>query len=81
METVNTLVLTGVAISALVNLIIEIEDVKTIRYELILKICFGWVIIGSIMSIFYKHSYGSTILNIALLIVLLNRILIRKKNK
>ena len=79
MEAVNNLVLIGVAISALINLIIEIEDVKTIRYELILKICFGWVIVGCVMSIFYKQSYGGTVLNVALLIVLLNRILIRKK--
>jgi hypothetical protein len=79
MEAVNNLVLLGVAIAALINLIIEIEDVKTIRYELILKICFGWVIVGSVMSIFYEQSYGGMVLNVALLIVLLNRILIRKK--
>jgi hypothetical protein len=79
MEAINNLILLGIAISALTNLIIEIEDVKTIKYEWILKICFGWVIVGSLASIFYKHSFSSTILYTALLIVLVNRILIRKK--
>ena len=79
METINTLVLIGVAITSLVNLIIEIEDVKTVKYEFILKISFGWVIIGALYSIFYEQKFGSIILNVALLVVLFNRILIRKK--
>ncbi len=79
METINHLILLSIAIAALTNLIIEIEDVKTIKYEWILKISFGWITVGSISSIFYPHLFSSTILYTALLVVLINRILIRKK--
>lgn len=79
METINNLILLSIAITALINLIIEIEDTRTFKYEWILRLCFGGVIVGSISSIFYKHPMSSTVLYVALLTALINRILIRKK--
>jgi hypothetical protein len=79
METVNNIILLLIAIFAIINLVIEIEDVKTYKYELILKVCFGSVAIGAILLIFYKDSITHTFLYSSILIILLNRALTRKK--
>lgn len=79
MEIINNLILLMIAVLAIVNLVIEIEDVRTYKYELVLRFCFGSVAVGALSLIFYKHSILHTILYVTLLVVLVNRILIRKK--
>ena len=79
METVNHIVLLMISILAIINLIIEIEDVKTYKYEMILRICFGTIALGSLTLIFYDNNIFHTILYVALLAILINRLLIRKR--
>ena len=81
MEAVNNMILFAIAVLSIINLIIEIEDVKTYKYELVLKICFGAVAVAacSLSLIFYKHNIFNTILYAAMAVTLLNRIIIRKK--
>lgn len=79
METVNHIVLLMISILAIINLIIEIEDVRTYKYEMILKICFGTIAVGALSLIFYNNTVFHTILYVALLAILINRLLIRKK--
>ena len=79
MEAVNNMILFAIAVLSIINLIIEIEDVKTYKYELVLKICFGAVAACSLSLIFYKHNIFNTILYGAMAVTLLNRIIIRKK--
>ena len=52
MEAVNNMILFAIAVLSIINLIIEIEDVKTYKYELVLKICFGAVAVGALSLIF-----------------------------
>ncbi len=79
METINQFILFVIAVLSIINLIIEIEDVKTYKYEFILKICFGSIAAGALSLIVYNHSALHTFLYIAMLVTLVNRIFIRKK--
>ena len=79
MEAVNNMILFSIAVLSIINLIIEIEDVKTYKYELILKICFGAVAACSLSLIFYKHNIFNTILYADMAVTLLNLIIISKK--
>ena len=79
MEAVNNMILFAIAVLSIINLIIEIEDVKTYRDESVLKICFGAVTACSLSLIFYKYNIFNTILYAAMAVTLLNRIIIRKK--
>jgi hypothetical protein len=79
METVNNIILLLIAVFAIINLVIEIEDVKTYEYEIVLKTCFGSVAVGALLLIFYKDSITHTFLYSAILVVLFNRALTRKK--
>ena len=79
MEAVNNMILFAISVLSIINLIIEIEDVKTYKYELVLKICFGAVAAYSLSLIFYKHNIFNTILYAAMAVTLLNRIILRKK--
>ena len=79
MEAINNMILFSIAVLSIINLIIEIEDVKTYKYELVLKICFGAVAVGALSLIFYKHSVFHTLIYLAMAVTLLNRIIIRKK--
>lgn len=79
METVNQFILFLIAFLSIINLVIEIEDVKTYKYEFILKICFGSIAAGALSLIVYSHSALYTFLYVAMLVTLVNRIFIRKK--
>lgn len=80
METVNNIILLLIAILAIINLVIEIEDVRTYKYELVLKLCFGSVAVGALSLIFYNSSIFHTFFYLVGLVALFNRLLIRKKN-
>ena len=80
MEAINSMILFAIVVLSIINLIIEIEDVKTYKYELVLKICFGAVAACSLSLVFYKHNIFDTILYTAMAVALLHRIIIKKRN-
>lgn len=74
---INNLLLIATAIVAILNLLLEIEDIKTIKHEVTLKICFGGIAVLSLMAVGQSLSVFIYVFNFYVLITLSFRLRIR----
>lgn len=80
METLNNIILIGVFLSALGNLVIEVDETRDTKYIVIAKFLFASLAIGSILAALRPYIGYYIIYNISVLSCLIIRI-IRSLNK
>lgn len=82
MEILNNIILIGIFLSALINLVIELDESKQTKTVVISKFLYCTIAIGAILAVMKPEVRYFIILNLSFLLGLILRIFNRlKKNK
>lgn len=75
MEILNNIILIGIFFTSIINTIVELDESRNFKYVLITKLLFLTMAIGAILSVVKSNQIGLTILNLAVLVALIIRII------